>query len=90
MPEVASRRNPSLESVSATPTTAALSASHTEMKTVPARGRRSPAANVALWNATGKLGPIPMTSPVDFISGPRVVSTPGKRGKGSTASFTAT
>ena len=29
-----------------------------------------------------------MTSPVDFISGPRMVSTPGKRLKGNTASFT--
>ncbi len=31
-----------------------------------------------------------MTSPVDFISGPSMRSTPGKRAKGNTASFTAT
>ena len=30
-----------------------------------------------------------MTSPVDRISGPKRVSTPGKRAKGSTASLTA-
>ena len=32
---------------------------------------------------------MPITSPVDFISGPSTVSTPGKRAKGNTASFTA-
>ncbi len=32
----------------------------------------------------------PMTSPVDFISGPRIRSTPGKRANGNTASLTAT
>ena len=31
-----------------------------------------------------------MTSPVDFISGPRMVSTLGKRANGKTASLTAT
>ena len=31
-----------------------------------------------------------MTSPVDFISGPRMVSTPTKRANGNTASLTAT
>jgi hypothetical protein len=36
-----------------------------------------------------KIGmPMPITSPVDFISGPSKVSTPGKRSKGSTASLT--
>ena len=30
-----------------------------------------------------------MTSPVDFISGPSTVSTPGKRLNGNTASLTA-
>ena len=29
-----------------------------------------------------------MTSPVDFISGPSTVSTPGKRANGNTASLT--
>src|SRR6266850_1788772 len=33
---------------------------------------------------------MPIDSPVDFISGPRTTSLPGKRAKGSTASLTAT
>ena len=32
---------------------------------------------------------MPITSPVDFISGPSTVSTPGKRANGKTASLTA-
>ena len=31
-----------------------------------------------------------MTSPVDFISGPRIVSTPGKRTNGNTGVLTKT
>ncbi len=33
---------------------------------------------------------LPITSPVDFISGPSSVSTPGKRTKGNTGVFTNT
>ena len=33
---------------------------------------------------------MPITSPVDFISGPSTVSTPGKRANGNTASLTPT
>ena len=33
---------------------------------------------------------MPITSPVERISGPRIVSTPGNRANGKTASFTAT
>ena len=33
---------------------------------------------------------MPITSPVERISGPSTVSTPGKRAKGNTASLTAT
>ena len=32
---------------------------------------------------------MPMTSPVDFISGPKIVSAPGKRPNGMTASLQA-
>ena len=60
------------------------------MKTWPSSGRRVPAASCALAKAMPKLSPIPMTSPVERISGPSTVSTPGKRLKGSTASFTDT
>jgi hypothetical protein len=65
-----------------------LSASLIEMKTVPASGRCVPAPSCALRKARGKVRSQPMTSPVERISGPRSVSTPGKRAKGSTASFT--
>jgi hypothetical protein len=41
-----------------------------------------------LRKARGKVRSQPMTSPVERISGPSSVSTPGKRAKGSTASFT--
>ncbi|OPZ77822.1 MAG: hypothetical protein BWY79_01015 [Actinobacteria bacterium ADurb.Bin444] len=87
---VASNSHPAIHSMRATSTAESLSASVTDRNTRPPRGSRIPAASCDLSNAKGKLGPTPMTSPVDFISGPNVVSTPGKRGKGSTASLTAT
>ena len=65
-----------------------LSRSRTDRNAVPVRGSGRPAARSALPNAVGKSGPIPMTSPVDRISGPRVESAPAKRWNGSTAAFT--
>ena len=47
-----------------------------------------PGPSWALAKASAKVSPIPMTSPVDFISGPRMVSTPGNLTKGKTDSFT--
>jgi len=44
-----------------------------------AHGKRCPAPIIALPNAAPKLSAPPITSPVDFISGPRIVSTPGNR-----------
>ena len=41
-----------------------------------------------MTNASPKVSPTPITSPVDFISGPRMVSTPGNLTNGNTASFT--
>ena len=49
-----------------------------------------PAAIWLLAKARPNVEPIPITSPVERISGPRRVSTPGKRSKGSTASLTLT
>ncbi len=49
-----------------------------------------PAAIWLLAKARPKVEPMPITSPVDRISGPRRVSTPGNRPKGSTASLTLT
>ena len=69
---------------------AALSVSLTEMKTAPSSGRTVLAASWLLPKARPKSLSMPITSPVDFISGPRKTSTPGKRENGNTASFTAT
>ena len=41
----------------------------------------------ALENSMKQYMATPMTSPVDFISGPRITSAPGKRPQGITASF---
>ena len=60
------------------------------MKARPLRGSRTPAASCDLTNASPKDSPMPITSPVDFISGPRMVSTPGNLMNGNTASFTET
>ena len=69
---------------------AGLSRSASERKTVPASGSRVPAAIWLLAKARPKVLSTPITSPVERISGPSRVSTPGKRSKGSTASFTLT
>ena len=66
-----------------------LSRSASEKNTVPERGRRLPAAVWLLANASPNERSMPMTSPVERISGPSTVSTSGKRSNGSTASFTA-
>ena len=67
-----------------------LSLSQTERNTSPSVGSGMPAAATALPNAAGNASAMPMTSPVDFISGPSCVSVPGKRLNGSTASLTLT
>ncbi len=68
---------------------AGLSSSRTLMNTRPLLGRRVPAASCDFTNASPKVVPMPITSPVDFISGPRMVSTPGNLLNGNTASLTA-
>ena len=90
MPRVATIENPSRVKRSATSATAGLSSSRTLTKTVPFAGSLKPLASIALPNASAKLSPIPMTSPVERISGPSTMSTSGKRLNGSTASLTAT
>ncbi len=75
-----------------------LSASLTETNTAPAAGSTVPPPSWLLAKARAKAGARPspgrrqsrpMTSPVERISGPSTVSTPGKRANGNTASFTA-
>jgi hypothetical protein len=67
-----------------------LSASRTDTKTAPPSGSAAPAPSWLFRKARAKPRSRPITSPVERISGPSSVSTPGKRAKGSTASFTAT
>ena len=67
-----------------------MSPSVTVMKTVPVSGSLAPAAACALANAVGKSDAMPITSPVERISGPSSASAPAKRSNGSTASFTDT
>ena len=54
------------------------------------RGSFAPAAACALANAVGKSRAIPITSPVERISGPSSESAPANRSNGSTASLTQT
>ena len=68
---------------------ARLSRFATDTNAVPEVGRPAPLATSALASAAPGSASIPITSPVDFISGPRIVSTPGNRPNGSTAAFTA-
>ena len=64
--------------------------SRTETNTVPLRGTRVPPPSWLLAKATSNERSMPITSPVDRISGPSTVSTPGKRANGNTDSLTPT
>ena len=57
---------------------------------MPLVGNSVPAAISAFTNARPNVESIPITSPVERISGPSAVSTSGKRLNGRTASFTET
>ena len=61
----------------------------TLMKTVPDLGSTFPAASCDFAKARPKFLSMPMTSPVDFISGPSTVSAPGNLLNGRTDSLTA-
>src|SRR6266700_3586302 len=90
VPLVATSSNPQAASCRHGSTRASLSESRTETKTLPESGRSVPLPSCDLAKARPKSASNPMTSPVDFISGPRIRSTPGKRANGNTASLTAT
>jgi hypothetical protein len=60
------------------------------MKTRPDTGSREPLAISDLPKASAVVMAMPITSPVDRISGPRMVSTPGNFWNGNTLSFTET
>ncbi len=59
-------------------------------KTRPEFGMVTPAANWLFAKAIGNVSAIPMTSPVDRISGPRTMSTPANFRNGNTLSLTET
>src|SRR6266511_4109043 len=90
VPPVARTPNPSSASRRTAKRTARLSRFATETKTVPPPGRAAPVACWALARASPRLGAIPITSPVERISGPSTVSTPGNLPNGRTAALTAT
>jgi len=89
VPAVAMMPKPSEASALATGTMPFLSVSLTLMKTFPWTGSGWPAAICYFAKAMPKLVSNPITSPVDFISGPSMGSTPGNLEKGSTDSLTA-
>ena len=90
VPRVATISKPKSCRMVATPVAAGLSPSATVMKARPLPGSWAPAAAWALANAVGKSWAIPMTSPVERISGPSSESAPANRSKGSTTSLTHT
>mmetsp|Transcript_23416 Transcript_23416/g.41619 ORF Transcript_23416/g.41619 Transcript_23416/m.41619 type:complete len:202 (-) Transcript_23416:2421-3026(-) len=90
VPEVATKPKPRLPRSRAIATTSFLCLSATDRKTFPCLGSFWPAAIWALAKAAAKVLSMPMTSPVERISGPRRVSAPGNLLKGRTTSLTAT
>jgi hypothetical protein len=90
VPSVATSSNPRSTRRLAGKTMARLSRLATDTKTLPSVGRTiDPVPACDLANAAPKSRSIPITSPVERISGPSSASTPRNRSKGSTASFTA-
>ena len=90
MPAVATSAKPACASAAATGGSASLSRSCTERNAVPEVGSSVPAPRYDLSSASPNVAPSPITSPVDFISGPRIGSSPGKRTKGKTGRLIAT
>ena len=88
VPSVARRVNPRSARRRAGRTTERLSRLATEMNTVPPAGRTAPVASWAFARASPRSAAMPMTSPVERISGPRMMSTPGNLLKGNTLSLT--
>ena len=88
VPRVATRLKPNPANSRARAAPCDLSWLLSEKKTRPAEGNGCPAASCALAKARPNPSATPITSPVDFISGPRIVSTPGNLMKGKTGDFT--
>ena len=88
VPLVASSSKPIRSSRRARSATCSFERLVTLMKTLPLVGSTVPAANWLLAKAMGKCSLTPITSPVDFISGPSTMSMPANLAKGKTASLT--
>ena len=89
VPSVARTSKPSSMRARTRPTACGLSRSRRLTNALPPCGRELSTLIWDLANALGNDVSRPMASPVDFISGPRTVSTPGNLMNGSTASLTA-
>jgi hypothetical protein len=68
----------------------ALCSSGTENEHLPLRRQQRAGRDLRLRERAAERRSMPMTSPVDFISGPSTVSTPGNLMNGNTGSFTLT
>ena len=90
VPAVAAMREPELDEAPGRLEPRGLVAVGERQEHRPLLGSGSPAAIWLFANARPNVRSMPMTSPVERISGPSTVSTSGKRLNGSTASFTAT
>ena len=77
VPLVATMVKPWAMSRRASATAPGLSRSRTLIRHTPLRGSVTPEPDCALAYASPKVRPVPMTSPVDFISGPRIGSASG-------------
>ena len=89
VPSVAIISNPILIKSLAAYNASLLSALLTEIKAVPFLGTVYPSDCIAFKNATPTLSLIPITSPVDFISGPKKTFSSLNFLNGSTAFLTA-
>ena len=90
VPVVATSEKPSWWNTSAASQPRALSRSASDRNTVPFSGSGPPAAIWLFMKARPVVRSMPMTSPVERISGPSSASASGKRLNGKTASLTAT
>ena len=88
VPDVATISNPAFIISGTNLSRYFLSDALTLINTTPDRLRILLAPFWAFAYASPKFGPMPITSPVDFISGPRIGSTWGNLSNGITASFT--
>ena len=89
VPLVVKTVNPIDTSERATSTACILSLSRIERNTCPEVGNARLTAIFAFASAIGKDRSMPITSPVDRISGPSTTSTPGNFSKGKAGSLTA-